>query len=103
LKTLSPTFAVSPVHKVRISLEYEMLWRSSTADAVYTGAGVAYANTQAVPGSRVGQMPRMMIDWTPVSQIDIELQAERLEAGPVLRNAGFHTTTFAGPLFNLRF
>ncbi len=103
LKILAPTFAVSPIRKVRISLEYEMLWRSNTADAVYAGSGVAYANTQAVPGSRVGQMPRMMIDWTPVPQVDIALQAEGLEAGPVLRNAGFRSITFFGPLFNLRF
>jgi hypothetical protein len=103
LKILAPTFAVSPVRKVRISVEYEMLWRSSTAEAVYAASGTPYAGTQAVPGSRVGQMPRISIAWTPIPQIAIELQAERLQVGPVLRDPGFASTTFIGPLFNLRF
>ncbi len=103
LKILSPTFAVSPVRKVRVTVEYDMLWRSNNQDAVYTSSGATYAGTQSVPGSRVGQLPRLLIDWTPVPQVDLQLQVERLVAGPVLRNAGFHSTTFIGPLFNLRF
>jgi hypothetical protein len=103
LTILSPTFAVSPVRKVRITLEYDMLWRSNDQDAVYSSSGATYAGTQAVPGSRVGQMPRMLIDWTPVPQVNLQLQVEWLEAGPVLRNAGYASTIFVGPLVNLRF
>ena len=103
LKILSPTFAVSPVRKVRVTVEYDMLSRSNAGDAIYSSSGATYAGTQAVSGSRVGQLPRLLIDWTPVPQVDLQLQVERLEAGPVLRNAGFRSTTFIGPLINLRF
>lgn len=102
-KAVSPTLAVSPTRNLRVAVEYQTMWRASKADAVYAASGIAYAGTQGGTSSRIGTMPRLSVAWNPIPQLGIALLAERLNAGPVLKRAGYSGSTYVGPLINFRF
>jgi hypothetical protein len=103
LTAFAPTLRMSPSQKVSAGLEYEVLRRSNEEDAVYTFLEGVYAGTQNVPGHDVGKMVRADVQWQVNPHLQTAIKAEYLDAGGVLKQAGYSNTFFVAIEAQVRF
>lgn len=86
---VAPAVAIAPVQGLTINLDYAFLHRQNQNDAIYGGLMRPYAGTQNVRGSDVGTYARATASWSIISNLTLDLEAERLFAGDVLKKAGY--------------
>ncbi len=103
LTTFAPTFRLSPLKNVSFGFEYEPLRRVDEKDAVYTFSEGVYAGTQNVPGHDVGALLRGDIAWQINTHVETAVKIDYLDAGSVLKEAGYGNTFFAAVEATLRF
>jgi len=93
LVLFAPGVSLTPGRNARVSFEYAHARRLREDDAVYAGGFRAYAGTQGTPGRHIGNLSRLSITWQPSHRLSFDLNAEHLEAGRVLQDAGFDDGT----------
>ena len=103
LMDVSPTLTFTPAPKVTVRTEYDFLRRLNQNDAVYSGTKAAYAGTQFVAGHDVGQQARLRIAWAVNPHITLAATLEHVLAGDVLREAGFHDSTYTASQIVFKF
>lgn len=91
---LQPSVSFTPVQKVQLTLAYGFLWRTTTADAVYTGAGVPVAGTAGQPGRFTGRQFSIDLAWQLDRHIDIGLGYVHFDPASVLKMAGGRNVDF---------
>ena len=89
---VAPNFTVSPIARVRLTVEGQRVWRATADDAVYAASGRAYAGTQAVRGSHVADVGRAQIVWSVAPRVSVTGRYEHLIARSVLLRSGFGNT-----------
>lgn len=103
LLSIAPMLSLQPTASARIGLEWVHLRRRDEQDAVYNGAGVAYAGTERVPGKDVGAITRLSGSWAFDDHLSLSTFINYVQAGDVLREAGyrdsFYTAVWASYVF----
>ena len=87
--TSTTTARLSPTARTTLSFEYGFARRFAERDAVYAGGVRAYTGTQDVPGREIGGLLRVSGTWAASTRLTVFFNFERLDAGDVLRRAGF--------------
>jgi hypothetical protein len=91
---LQPTLSFTPMEKLQLTLGYGFLWRATTADAVYTGAGVPVAGTAGQPGRFTGRQFSIDLAWQLDRHIEIGLGYVHFDPASVLKMAGGRDVDF---------
>ncbi len=86
---VAPNFTLSPIARVRLTVEAQRVWRARTDDAVYAASGRAYAGTQSVRGTHVADVARAQLVWSVAPRVSITGRYEHLIARSVLSRSGF--------------
>jgi hypothetical protein len=100
---VAPNVSFTPVGKVRVTAEYEFMWRSTDKDAVYRSNGTPYLGTQLVGGSKIGDAARLQAVWTITPRLSFTGRLEHVAAGNVLTRAGYSSSDFATGWLSFRF
>ncbi|TGX53746.1 hypothetical protein E5A73_12735 [Sphingomonas gei] len=103
LLQVSPNLTLSPARTIDVTIEIQRNWRASDTDAVYRGAGTAYAGTQRATGSHIGDTLHLQGTWKITPRLSFVTRWEYLAAGEVLEQAGFTDSLFIGSWLNFRF
>lgn len=102
LITVAPNFEFSPTRSTHVLVEYEMLRRDASDDAVYNALAVPYSGTQLSQGHDVGGLWRLNFSWQMSRRLSLTTRAEYLDAGPVLTDAGHASSAFVGTWLQYR-
>jgi hypothetical protein len=89
--------------KTAVTGEVQLTWRASERDAVYRATDLPYAGTEAVDGTRVGEVWRFQVVHTLSPRVSLLGRYEHLAAGEVLRDAGYTNSDYLTAWVNLRF
>lgn len=99
----APNLSFQPIKKVRVTAEYEFMWRSTDRDAVYRSNGTPYAGTQNVAGHHIGDAARLQAVWSISPRLSFTGRLEHVAAGDVLTRAGYHSSNFGAGWVSFRF
>ncbi len=99
----APNLSFQPIKKVRVTAEYEFMWRSTDRDAVYRSNGTPYAGTQNVAGHEIGQAARLQAVWSISPRLSFTGRLEHVAAGDVLTRAGYKSSNFGAGWVSFRF
>ncbi|WP_165402927.1 alginate export family protein [Pseudoxanthomonas winnipegensis] len=99
----APMFQFAPSRTTSVQLQYQRMWRQSTDDAIYSGAGTAYAGTQRTDGRRIGDLLRLNATWKVSRYVAFTARAERFLAAAAMEDAGYGDATFFGGFMTFRF
>lgn len=99
----APNVSFQPIKKVRVTAEYEWMWRSTLKDAVYRSNGTPYAGTQNVGGRDIGQAARIQAVWSITPRLSFTGRLEHVKAGDALTNAGYTSSNFGAGWLSFRF
>ena len=82
-----PVVSFKPLPDVTAVLGYDMLWRTSTHDALYGSGMVPYAGTAKATAARVGSETSLDVRWRPDEHLTFGLIYAYFDAGPALTEA----------------
>jgi len=99
----APNVSFTPFPNVRVTAEYELMWRSTMRDAVYRSNGMPYAGTQNVDGRKIGDAARLQAVWSITPRLSFTGRLEHVKAGDALTNAGYKSSNFGAGWLSLRF
>ena len=89
---VAPNFTLSPITRVRLTVEAQRVWRARTDDAVYAASGRAYAGTQSVRGTHVADVARAQLVWSVAPRVSMTGRYEHLIARSVMSRSGFRNS-----------
>lgn len=92
---LQPSITFKPQPTLSITAGYDVLWRTTTADAIYAGSGAPIAGTASRSGQYTGSQLSLDLAWQASRHVDFGLGYVHLEAGEALRDAGGDDVDFA--------
>jgi len=93
---------VSPIGRVRLTTEYQIVGRPAEDDAVYRSNGTPFAGTQQVAGHHVANVLRAELVWSVAPRVSVTGRYEHLQAGPALTRAGYADADFAAAWVSFR-
>ncbi len=93
-----PVLSVKPLPDVTVVAGLDMLWRTSTHDALYGSGMVAYPGTAKATSNRVGDEASLDIRWRPDQHLTFGLIYAYFLAGGAITEANGHDVNF-GVLF----
>ena len=91
---LQPSLSLAPTERLKLTVGYDLVWRTTTADAIYTGVGVPIAGTAGRPGKFTGSQLSVDLSWLVDRHVEIGLGYVHFDAGRALRLAGGHDVDF---------
>lgn len=91
---LQPSITFKPTPALSLTAGYDVLWRTTTEDAIYSGAGIPIAGTAGRSGQYTGSQLSLDLAWQASRHVDIGLGYVHLDAGEALRDAGGHDVDF---------
>jgi hypothetical protein len=100
---VSPNITISPFKDVDVTTELQRSWRLSERDAVYRGAGTAYARSQDVDGSHVGDAIRLQASWKIAPRVSLMARYEYFMPGAVLEALNLENSTYVATWASFRF
>lgn len=98
---LKPSITVEPFAGLEATAAVGMLWRQSTADAVYLQPDVPVAATAGQQGRRTGTYAQLQAEWTLSRNVSVAAELVHYDVADALRNAGGSNSNYAG--FELSF
>ncbi|MFC3580843.1 alginate export family protein [Sphingomonas hylomeconis] len=102
LMGIAPTASVQATKKLRLGAEAGFYWRPNERDAVYRGNSQPYVGTQSVDGKQVATIYRGNAAWAIDPHVTIVGQVNYVEAGHVLRSAGYRDNLFFSTIMNFK-
>lgn len=99
----APNLSFQPIPRVRVTAEYEFMWRSTERDAVYRSNGTPYLRTQNVTGREIGRAARLQAVWSISPRLSFTGRLEHFAAGDVLTRAGYRSSNFGAGWLSFRF
>lgn len=103
LLLVAPGIAVSPTAHTTLSFEYGRAQRMAGDGVVYASGMRAYAGTDSARGRHIGDLARFGANWAASPQLSLSVTVEHLEAGAVLRRAGFASGSYSQFAIQLRY
>lgn len=100
---VAPTLVVPVTKKLQLTGEMGLYWRPDEKDAVYRGNAQPYAGTQNVTGKHVANIARLKVIWTLDSHVSLAGIVNYVDAGEVLRRAGYGDNLFVQTMLTVRF
>jgi hypothetical protein len=100
---VAPTLAVPVTKKLQLTGEAGFYWRPNESDAVYRGNSQVYAGTQNVAGRHVANIARIKANWALNPHVALAGYVNYVEAGKVLRRAGYGDNLFVQTMLTVRF
>lgn len=91
---LQPMLTIRPSQNLALTVGYDFLWRTTTADAIYTGTGIPIAGTAGQPDRYTGSQVAVDVAWQVDRHFQIGLGYVHLSAGNPLRQAGGRDVDF---------
>ncbi|WP_442981302.1 alginate export family protein [Rhizobium sp. S152] len=93
---LKPSITVKPTEKLSVTTAVGLLWRMTTADAIYTQPSIPVANTAGHGNSWTGAYVQLRADYSFTPNLTGALEAVHYNAGSTIRNAGGHDGNYLG-------
>jgi len=93
---VKPSLTVKPENSLTLMAAGGLLWRETTADAVYVQPDVAVANTAGHGDLWTGLYEQLRADWTMTKNISSAVEAVHFQIGNSLRAAGGHDSDYLG-------
>jgi hypothetical protein len=93
---VKPSLTVKPDKSITLMAATGLLWRETTADAVYVQPNVAVANTAGHGDPWTGLYEQLRLDWVMTKNISSALEAVHFQIGNSLRAAGGHDSDYLG-------
>lgn len=100
---VSPNVTVSPAKTLDVTVEYQRSWRVSETDAIYRGAGTAYAGSQLLAGSHVGDAIHLQASWKVTPRLSLIARYEYFDGGEILDQLGYADSHYLGSWATFRF
>jgi hypothetical protein len=100
---VSPNLAFSPSKKIDMIVEVQRSWRTTDKDAVYRGDNTAYAGTELLSGSHVGDALRFQGTWKITSRLSFVTRYEYFHSGALLKDLNYGNSHYLAGWFNFRF
>ncbi|AQV98216.1 alginate export family protein [Cupriavidus necator] len=91
---LQPSITLKPTAQLRLTISWDLIWRETTRDAVYTAAAVPIAGTAGRPGRYTGSQLAFDVFWQVDRHIAINAGLVRVDVARVLSALGAHNTIF---------
>ncbi|WP_438618495.1 alginate export family protein [Oryzifoliimicrobium ureilyticus] len=93
---LKPSLTVKPNDKLSVTTAVGLLWRMTTADAIYTQPSIPLANTAGQGKAWTGAYAQLRADYSFTANLTGALEAVRYDTGSTIRKAGGHNSTYVG-------
>jgi hypothetical protein len=93
---VKPSVTVKPGKSITLMASTGLLWRETTADAVYVQPNVAVANTAGHGALWTGFYEQMRLDWAVTKNVATAVEAVHFQIGDSLRAAGGHDSDYLG-------
>jgi hypothetical protein len=103
LMGVAPTLVVPVTKTFSLTGETGFYWRPDQNDAVYRGNSQVYAGTQNVAGKHVANVARLKANWALNPHVALTGFVNYVDAGKVLRSAGYGDNLFVQAMMTLRF
>ncbi|CAG9167400.1 hypothetical protein LMG23992_00800 [Cupriavidus laharis] len=91
---LQPSLTLKPAARLRLTLSWDLIWRQTTNDAVYTAAAVPIAGTAGQPGRYTGSQLAFDMFWQADRHIAVNAGLVHVDVAPVLSAVGGRNTVF---------
>ncbi len=89
-----PSLTITPTKDVSLTLGWDVLWRQTNQDAVYTVPGAQVKATAGRGGRDIGNQVSLDAAWQVDRHIELKASAVHFNAGSVIRSAGGHNVDF---------
>jgi hypothetical protein len=93
---VKPSVTVKPVDGLALTAAIGLLWRETTADAVYTQPNVPVAGTAGQGGAWTGAYGQLRADYAFNANLTGAVEAVHYQVGDALRRAGAHDSDYLG-------
>jgi hypothetical protein len=93
---LKPSLTLMPVQNLKMVAAMGMLWRQTTADAIYAQPDIAVPGTAGKPGRRSSTYGQLQLSWVATRSLAFALEVDRYFVAPALRRAGGHDSDYVG-------
>lgn len=93
---VKPSLTVTPFDKVKVMASFGMLWRQTTADAIYAQPDIPVPGTAGEPGKHSTNYGQLQINWNATRSLAFALEADRYFVAPALRRAGATDSDYLG-------
>jgi hypothetical protein len=91
-----PSITVKPMAGLSIQTAVGLLWRQTTADAVYTQPNLPVAGTAGQGGRWTGYYDQLRVDYAFNRNVSGAVEAVHYEVGEALREAGGNDSNYLG-------
>jgi hypothetical protein len=91
---VQPSISVKPNERFAIAVGYNPLWRATTQDAVYTGAGLPIAGTAGQPGRFTAHQFSVDLTWQLDRHVQLTTGYVHVDTAEVVKNAGGYDVDF---------
>lgn len=85
---VGPTLRFAPFDKIRFEPAVFAAWRQNSDDGVYLPGMVTVPGTTSSNGKRLGTLYQANANWTPTSNITVDLDYLFYDIGSAIKNAG---------------
>jgi len=93
---LKPSITVTPDKSVTLLASTGLLWRETTADAVYVQPNIPIAHTAGHGDMWTGFYEQLRVDWAVTRNVATALEAVHFQVGESVRAAGGHDSDYLG-------
>lgn len=91
---VQPSITLQPLRNLTLTVGYDLIWRTTSQDAVYIGAGVPVAGTAGNPDLFSGRMLSVDLAWQVDRHVLVEAGYVHTWTAGALRAAGAHDVDF---------
>ncbi|WP_158255523.1 alginate export family protein, partial [Xanthomonas dyei] len=96
LLQIKPMLTVRPTTQLSVTASLGLLWRQSTADAVYVQPDIPLAGTAGTGSHWTGRYLQLRGDWKLNTHLQTAIEAVHYQAGDTVRTAGGHDSNYLG-------
>lgn len=93
---VKPSVTLKPDKSLTLMASTGLLWRETSADAVYVQPNIAIANTAGHGELWTGLYEQLRLDWVMTKNMSSALEAVHFQIGNSLRAAGAHDSDYLG-------
>ncbi|MDG4488769.1 alginate export family protein [Xanthomonas vesicatoria] len=96
LLQVKPMLTLRPTTRLSVTASLGLLWRQSTADAVYAQPDIPLAGTAGTGSHWTGRYLQLRGDWKLTTSLQTAIEAVHYQAGDTVRAAGGHDSNYVG-------
>jgi hypothetical protein len=93
---VKPSLTLYPNEGLEVAASLGLLWRQTTADAVYLQPDIPVAGTAGLPDHKTGAYAQLRADWQLNPNLSSAMELVRYDVGDTLRRAGGRNSDYVG-------